>query len=140
MNNMGTARELANYVLNETDWSVNSEALVEKVEDNLVYINIPDDTKVYPITDQSDLNAGVIIEEPIRISNNGKGWDVLAFYTSCTSKPHRFQFIYIPTGYRKEENGKFVPKVSTDENQIINVKDCQYYCEIDTPDADGVYI
>jgi hypothetical protein len=51
MNNMGTAGELANYVLDETDWSVSSEALVEKVEDNLVYINIPDDTIVYPITD-----------------------------------------------------------------------------------------
>ena len=139
MNNMGTARELATYVLSETDWSVSSEELVEKVEDNLVYINIPDDTIVYPITDQSNLNAGVTIGEPITISNNGKGWDVLAFYTSCTSKPHRFQFIYIPTGYHKEENGKFVPKVSTDENQIINVKDCQYYCEINIPEAKEAY-
>jgi hypothetical protein len=30
--------------------------------------------------------------------------------------------------------------VSTDENQIINVKDCQYYCEIDTPEAKDAYV
>jgi uncharacterized protein with von Willebrand factor type A (vWA) domain len=51
MNNMGTAEELAEYVLSETDWDVDSEAFVEKVEDNLVYINIPDGTMVYPIMD-----------------------------------------------------------------------------------------
>lgn len=140
MNNMGTAKELATYVLSETDWDVSSEALVEKVEDNLVYINIPDGTTVYPIMDQSDLNEGITIKEPITISNNSKGWDVLAFYTSCTGKPHRFQFIYVSTGYRKEENGKFVPKVPTDENQIINIKNCQYYCEINKPEAGGSYI
>jgi hypothetical protein len=85
--------------------------------------------------------VGVTIEEPITISNNGRGWDVLAFYTSCTSKPHRFQFIYIPGDYYKEDdNGKRVPSVSTDENQIINVKDCQYYCEINKPELDGEYI
>jgi hypothetical protein len=65
----------------------------------------------------------------------------LAFYTSCTSRPHRFQFIYIPEGYYKEDNnGKRTLSVSTDENQIINVKDCQYYCEINTPEAKDTYV
>jgi hypothetical protein len=51
MNNMGTARELATYVLSETDWDVSSEALVEKVEDNLVYVTIPPGTVVHKIID-----------------------------------------------------------------------------------------
>ena len=152
MNNMGTARELANYVLSETDWDVGSEALVEKVEDNLVYVVIPEDISkfnIYRIRDQAiipgeDNTNGVeeiLLTEDTEVKKSDLiGKTVLAFYTSCTSKPHRFQFIYIPEDYYKEDNGKRIPSVSTDENQIINVKDCQYYCEINTPEAKDAYI
>lgn len=140
MNNMGTARKLATYVLSETDWDVSSEALVEKVEDNLVYVTIPAGTVVHKIIDQTDLGSGVNDSTIIKLDEN-ETWRVLAFYTSCTNKPHRFQFIYIPEGYYKEDNnGKHTPSVPTDENQIINVKDCQYYCEINTPEAEGAYV
>jgi hypothetical protein len=121
MNNMGTASELATEVLEETDWNVGSEALVEKVEENLVYVTIPSGTKVYHITDQSNaaLQNGISVDNGTTIPE-GVIWEVLAFYSSCTSKPHRFQFIYIPSGYSNSK-GK---SVSTDENHVINIKDC----------------
>ena len=59
-NNLGTAKQLAEYCLSGTDWSVESEALVEKVEDNLVYVKIPQNTKVIRLIDQKeDLYQGV---------------------------------------------------------------------------------
>jgi hypothetical protein len=54
MNNMGTAKELAEYVLAETDWNVKAETFVEQVEDNLVYVTMPDDISelnIYRIKD-----------------------------------------------------------------------------------------
>jgi hypothetical protein len=41
MNNLGTAEELAEEVLKETDWEVESEVLVETVEESLVYVMLP---------------------------------------------------------------------------------------------------
>jgi hypothetical protein len=41
MNNSGTARELADFILDDTDWTVESETLVEKVDEALVYVSIP---------------------------------------------------------------------------------------------------
>ena len=119
----------------------------------MVYVVIPDDISnfnIYRIKDQvivpgKDNTSGVeeiLLTEDTEIKKSDLvKKTVLAFYTSCTSKPHRFQFIYIPEGYYKEdENGKRIPSVSTDKDQIINVKDCQYYCEINTPKAKGVYV
>jgi hypothetical protein len=60
--------------------------------------------------------AGVI-EEPVTLNTSGK--TVLAFYSSCTGKPHRFQFIILPDYIEKNE-----------DNVIIN-KDCQYFIEYD---------
>jgi hypothetical protein len=54
MNNMGTVKELAEYVLAETDWNVAAEAFVEQVEDNLVYVKMPEDISalnIYRIKD-----------------------------------------------------------------------------------------
>jgi hypothetical protein len=84
--NIGTVEELARSVLAETDWDVESEAFVQKVEEALVYIQIPKGTVVKKIYDQIDLTKG--IEEadyPIE-----KDTQALAFYSSCTGRPHRF--------------------------------------------------
>lgn len=141
MKNVGTAGELASLVLQDTDWTVDSRALVDRVEEDLVYVTIPKDTLVYKITDQigDSVNGISVADSATKLEEN---WKVLAFYSSCTSKPHRFQFIYIekPEGANdayRDEKGK---TVSTDENRVINVANCQYYCEIATPEADGSYI
>jgi hypothetical protein len=101
----------------------------------LVYVTIPAGTTVYQIIDQSKdkLNNGITIRNVAPLEED---WEVLAFYSSCTGKPHRFQFIYIPTGY-SDSNGK---TVATDDKRIIEVDNCQYFCEIDTPNAIGSYV
>jgi hypothetical protein len=38
---MGTAKQLAEKVLAETDWNVDSEVFVEKIKENLVYVTVP---------------------------------------------------------------------------------------------------
>jgi hypothetical protein len=82
MNNIGTANKLASDVLCETDWGVseNSEAFVQTIDEALVYLTFPDDTKldtrttentedkvidnitVYKITGQQkdDMSSGII--------------------------------------------------------------------------------
>ena len=141
MKNVGTAGELASLVLQDTDWTVDSSALVDRVEEDLVYVKIPSGTLVYRIADQEgDSTDGISVSDSA--TQLTEEWKVLAFYSSCTSKPHRFQFIYIeaPDGVEdayRDEKGK---TVSTDENRVINVANCQYYCEIATPEAVGSYI
>jgi hypothetical protein len=53
MNNMGTAKELGEFVLDETGWDVESEAFVEKVEEALIYISFPSNysKKAYHLLD-----------------------------------------------------------------------------------------
>jgi hypothetical protein len=48
--NVGTAAELATKVLRETDWGVESEKVVETVEEALVYVNLTG-VKAIPISD-----------------------------------------------------------------------------------------
>jgi hypothetical protein len=55
MNNLGNVKQIADVVLEDTDWTVESEFFVEKVVDNLVYarFNNIDSFKwpIYKITD-----------------------------------------------------------------------------------------
>lgn len=68
-NNLGTAQELASYVLKDTDWTVSewTEAFVQTNEEALVYLTTPplldDANSVYHITDQQDLRFGVSTEK-----------------------------------------------------------------------------
>jgi hypothetical protein len=56
------------------------------------------------------------------------GKTILAFYSSCTGKPHRFQFLYSENGvYNTEEELK---------NYISNETDYQYYIDFDNPEDD----
>lgn len=133
MNNLGTAKELAEYVLQDTDWNVESDVFVQTVEESLVYIQIKSNAdlskyNIYKISDPASVDVGItesLLNDDDKVALKGK--QLLAFYSSCIDKPHRFQFIYLPNGYAKD-------KVSRDANRIITEKDCQYYIEINKPD------
>ena len=137
-NNMGTANELAARALAETDWMVadDSEVIVQTVDEALVYVKLPgdlaDNIKIKHIIDQTDMTRGVGIEDVSTGALDGKV--VLAFYSSCTNKPHRFQFIYSNKGYGKDDDGKYL--ISRKEDRTIDEKDCQYYIDFDNPSTD----
>lgn len=117
--NMGTTKELAEKVLAETDWAVDSEVFVQTVEEALVYIKIPANTSVKRIIDPRNSTTGITPQE------TSIGGEALAFYSCCKNKPYRFQFIYLSNGYGDKKN-----KISCDENKIINIQDCQYYYDV----------
>ena len=125
MNNMGTAGELGAKVLEETDWTVQSEVFVQKVEEALVYISIPysGTVKYKKVIDQTNLSFGITTEEVIfsqPTDTAATSFTALAFYSSCTEQPYRFQFIKLND----------YANVSTDENRVINVANCQYYYDV----------
>ena len=121
-NNIGTAKYLAETALCETDWSVESEAFVQRVEEALVYLETTKSFNVIKLVDQVDVYQGVTeIQDTIQ-----SGTKVLAFYSSCTGKPHRFQFIRVGD----------LDSITTDENRIINNKDCQFYIDFSNPESD----
>jgi hypothetical protein len=59
MNNIGSAEELGEYVMEETDWSVEgSDISVQTVDEALVYVTLPDtfgsgrnEIKIYRLID-----------------------------------------------------------------------------------------
>jgi hypothetical protein len=61
-NNMGTAAKLANEVLKETDWTADSEAIVQTIEEALVYLTVNKSLLAYHLLDQKDCGAGVTEE------------------------------------------------------------------------------
>ena len=126
--NIGTAKQLGQRVLRETDWQVESDTFVEKMEESLVYITIPTTTNIYPLLDPSNEDPKSKVEygtaTTIAAILQAKGATsipssatVLAFYSCCTEEPYNFQFIYLPEGYED---------VSVGENNVINVDNCQY--------------
>ena len=122
-NNLGNIEELATAVLEETDWLVESEKFVEKIEEKLVYVYTPEDgvPNAVHIYDRQNVDSTIQeVMEPI----TGKQL-VLAFYSCCKNKPIRFQFIKLDS-YEKNE-------VSLDINGVINEKDCEYYVDIPQP-------
>lgn len=124
-NNMGSVEYLATETLKEIDWEVESEVFVERVDEALVYVQLPEflsnGSKAYKLLDDEDdfLTKGLEAEEDSSVL----GKTVLAFYSSCRNKPHRFQFIYLPN-YDKAN-------VSIDKNRQILNKNCQYYIEFE---------
>ena len=127
MNNIGTAKQLAEAALEDTDWDVDSEVLVEKVEELLIYAKVnynADQSPYIPVRiyDQQDnaLNQGVTTESVDSGLPNGA--EILVFYSSSKNKPHRFQFIYLDN-YEQDN-------VKVDENRIITEANCQYYIDI----------
>ena len=137
INNTGDVQALATTVLEETDWKVESEVFVEKIKESLIYITIPANTLATHIIDQKntdkkfsegvDTSTQFLFESPTT---------VLAFYSSCKSKPARFQFIYSNKGYNKNTDGTF--KLNRKDDGLILEEDCQYYVDFDNPDSDYV--
>lgn len=118
-NNMGTATELANKVLMDTDWTVeNGDKLVQEVKEHLVYVTPPNTlSNAWCLKNSGDnYDSEGVVEESTALDLTNK--TVLAFYSSCTSKPHRFQFIVLPSDY-----------IETNEENVIINKDCQYFIE-----------
>jgi hypothetical protein len=119
-NNIGTAKELATRVLEDTNWTVDSEIFVQKVEETLVYLTNSTAISVQKITDQADGYATGVTNSDATLP---AGSTILAFYSSCTNKPHRFQFIY--TGE---------DAITTNENRVIDNENCQYYIDYSNPE------
>lgn len=117
-NNYGTAKKLAEDTLKDTDWTVESEVIVQKVEEHLVYVSYSGEKLVATqLIDQQNLWLGVEEKTLQEIDTQDKIF--LAFYSSCTTKPHRFQFIVL-------DNNK---EIFLDEKQIILNENCQYFIE-----------
>ena len=133
MNNLGTADQLAAAALKDSGWGVSgSETLVEKVEENLVYIKLNKKFTATRLRDQKNSNLSVgIIPYETKVEFN-EGTIILGFYSACTNKPHRFQFIYLDD-YKKD-------KVKIDENRVIDEEDCHYYIDLDKPLSSSGYV
>lgn len=128
VNNSGTLQEIAETVLEDTDWEVDSDVIVQTVEEPLVYIQIPAGTTITPVLDQDENNKdnGVTQKPPIKLTKDSR---VLAFYSSCRNKPTHFQFIYFAD---ESKYGKGT--VEHNEDRVIVEKDCQYYIEYLDPE------
>lgn len=123
-NNVGNIKTLAEEVLKDTDWLVESELLVQTIEESLVYVKVPAGTELIPIIDPQDNFSGTqvwnkwVLEEEIT---------ALAFYSSCRNTPYRFQLIYLnPITFNNYDKNL----VTTDKNQVIQIANCQYYTDI----------
>jgi hypothetical protein len=51
MNNIGSAKDLGQYVMSETDWNVDGEVSVQTIEEPLVYVTIPEGTRARHLKD-----------------------------------------------------------------------------------------
>lgn len=140
-NNINTNIGLAKEVLEDTDWEVdidNSDVNVQLQDEALYLIQIPASLNAKLIKDPVN-EKGTTIGDTI-LTPSGESNYALAFYSSCHSKPKRFQFIYVDgTNPENENNTSY--EVDEDGN-IIN-KNCQYY--IDNPvygneTAQGLYL
>ena len=134
MNNLGTIGELAERVLENTDWTVSedSEIIVEKISENLVYLQLPNvipSNTIYQILDQTENNLKKGVEsKPLSQSECDElsGATILAFYSSCTNKPYRFQFIF----QKSYQDGDGKANLPVDTLKNISVANCQYYFDI----------
>lgn len=123
MNNSDTAAGLARTVLSETDWGVSSEVFVETVEENLVYLTVKsgETFNAYQVFDQSKDNLGEGVTIAKTATPIPAGSKLLGFYSSCTNKPYRFQFIYVGD----------LNNLTKNDNRIVTNVNCQYF--VDNP-------
>lgn len=112
MNNMGTAQQLGNTLLEGTDWNVESEALIQTSDEALVVFKTTQNIEARPI---SQTSGGVSEGELTTIE---AGSIIYGFYSSCAiSSEGRFQFIYVPGD------------ITIDSERIIANTGCQYYID-----------
>lgn len=133
-NNLGTSEELAAKLLEGTDWDVgNCDVPVQTIDEALVYLRVVKEGGITAtqITDQPENNQGNGIDDNTTV-NIRQGEILLAAYSSCTGRPHRFQFFWVAGMVNND--GKIAEDVlTTDDNRIINNKDCQYYIDYPYP-------
>ena len=123
MNNLGTVKELAEATLSDTtDWEVETDSFTELIEENLVYLLTTKDLVVQHIYADKDNNITEIKQETLLAQSK-----VLAFYSCCKNRPHRFQFIYLDSSKYNDYDKDLVP---VNENRVITINDCQYYIDI----------
>lgn len=136
-NNTDTIINLAKTVLQDTDWEVdevNSHFIVQKQQEPLIPLVIPKDTYVtmYQIDDSRVDEGGALQWKRDTTSINGlqpktykfeENALILAFYSSCTSKPSLFQFYYFGVGMTYED---ILGYITLDDDRLIKTKGCQY--------------
>lgn len=139
MNNMGTPAVLAGRILEDTDWGVESETVVQTEDESLVMLTAPSslrDYKVFLVQDKQEVigkNGAVGRELSLDEKNKISGQPIYAFYSSCSGqKPHYFQFIYKST---QSHTAPYEDLFETDSNRIILDKECQYYITGIDPDT-----
>ena len=126
-NNIGTARELGSAALQGTDWTVESDLIIQTSEESLVYVQLPDIgtmTSAIKILDSANMTETDVDFSP--------GLTALAFYSSCTSKPRRFQFIY------SNAHGAINSPYPKNSDRVITLADCQYYIDMSPDDYEQV--
>lgn len=151
-NNVGTAEELGRRVLAGSGWEVanESETMVEKVNENLIYLKVKSGTTITGVNQIKDQNPDDLVNGIESTSANSipEGSIVLAFYSSCTSQPYRFQFIYKPNTagvkdgkgvYGDSSNAVYGPALKRAEDRTILEENCQYYIDKPTYSKDGDY-
>lgn len=130
-NNLGTSEELAAKLLEGTDWEVdeNCDVPVQTIDEALVYLKVTktDGVVATQIIDQSEENqkAGIKDNGTITIPKDAV---ILAAYSSCTGRPHRFQFFYL-----KQDDKSLVELLTKDDNRFITNSNCQYYIDFVNP-------
>lgn len=117
--NFGTAQELGEAVLkNNTDWTVESDLIIQTNEESLIYLRLPDTGSPVQVNQIQD--ADMEINSNVYLTS---GALVLGFYSSCTSKPRRFQFIYNEAGYGEG-------KIKKNTDRVIETPNCQYFIDL----------
>lgn len=127
MNNLGTAKELGERVLQDTDWNVESEFVAQVEEENLCILRFPtelDDFAIYQIID--DIEGKEIRSNELSIAAKKRlaGRVCYGFYSHCVIQPERFQFLFPQNA---EENIEYW--FYTEDDCIVQDKNVQYYIE-----------
>ena len=98
-NNSGSLPELAQTILQDTDWEVdlsNSNICYQTVEESLIKLKVKDNASVTGLYRINDPDENTVYgDEGSSILTNSNmpsitGKEIYAFYSSCRGKPHRF--------------------------------------------------
>jgi hypothetical protein len=90
MNNLGTAKELGERVLQDTDWDVESEFVAQTEEENLCILRFPMGLDDFTIVQIIDNTEGKTIENHTLTSAEKSrlaGKSCYGFYSHCVVKP-----------------------------------------------------
>ena len=124
-NNVGTIQELAATTLNDTDWDVpkmgesGSEFIPDYSKEALIELSCSVITASHIVLNTTGAPS---------ISSRNISGTIYAFYSCCATQSSRFQFIYLGGD-----------DVELDDERIIINKDCQYYIDNVSYEAQSDY-